>query len=481
MSADPGALFRRGNELIGQGRPDAALADFDAALRIAGPHMEILNSRGMALQVLGRLDEALADFERALALKPETSVLHANRGAVLMLQGRYQDAADSLKTAVGLQPDNPISWYNYALTLRDLERFDEALAGYDRALALQPAYPDALIGRGLVLMDLYRLDEARACFDAALTLQPDHPRARINAALRDLLAGDLAKGFAGYEWRWRNPPNAGWLRGFPRPLWLGQDDLRDKTLLLHAEQGLGDTLQFCRYAAVAADRGARVILEVQKPLRRLLSTLQGPAEVIARGEPLPSFDLHCPLMSLPLALGTVPAAVPYLKADSALTAKWRTRLNPGLKVGLVWSGNADLKNDRHRSIPLPRFAPLLTGANLHFISLQKDLRANDKEWIVRNGQLTHFSGELSDFADTAALIDAMDVVISVDTAVAHLAGALGKTVYILLPHVGVDWRWMTGRTDSPWYPTAQLLRQPAPGDWDSVITRLGAELARTLQ
>lgn len=469
MSADPSALFRRGNGLLAQGRAEAALAEFDTALRAAGPHADILNSRGIALRMLGRREEALADLDQALALSPDNPLIHANRGAVLTELDRHAEAAQSLAAAVRLDPGNAVTWHNYGNVLRDLDRLTEALAAYDRALALEPAQVDALIARALVLVDLHGLDDARDSLDRALALAPEHPKARLNAAIRDLLAGDLAKGFAGYEWRWRNPPNSAWARVFAQPLWLGREDIAGKTLLLHAEQGLGDTLQFCRYAPLAARRGARVVLEVQRSLVRLLSSLDAAVTVVAQGDPLPVFDLHCPLMSLPLAFGGIASDVPYIKAGAL---DWAARLPPGRRIGLAWSGNPALKNDRHRSIPLERFAPLLAAAPV--ISVQKDLRPGDAAFA--QGHIAHFGPDLADFADTAALLDQMDVVVSVDTAAAHLAGAMGKRVYILLPYVGIDWRWGIAGDRTPWYPTARLLRQPAPGDWDSVIARLVAEL-----
>ncbi len=468
---DPSTLYRRGNDFLAQGRPAEALADFDAALQAVGDHPDLLNSRGIALQMLERRDRALADFERAVALAPGNPLLHANRGAVLTEMGRHQDAAQSLGTAARLDPGNATTQHNFGNVLRTLDRTVEALAAYDRALALQPNYVDALIARGLASVDLHRLDEAKVNLDHALALAPDHPKAHLNAAIRDLLAGDLARGFAGYEWRWRNPPNSDWARGFAQPLWLGSEDIAGKTLLLHAEQGLGDTLHFCRYAAVAARRGARVVLEVQKPLVRLLSSLEGVAAIVAQGDALPAFDLHCPLMSLPLALGGIPHDVPYIKTPPS---GWATPLPPGKRIGLSWSGNPALKNDRHRSIALARFAPLLTGPSI--ISVQKDLRPEDAAFAA--GRIAHYGADLHDFADTAALISAMDVVVTVDTAAAHLAGAMGKPVYILLPYIGVDWRWGIAGDTTPWYPTARLLRQPEPGDWDSVIARLAAELSQ---
>ena len=485
LAANPGhvvARISRGNALLAHDRPKDALADFDEALGLMTPFLAALNSRGGALRMLGRLDEALSSFDLALSIQPNSAMVRSNRAIVLRELGRLDEALASVDEALRLQPDNAAFLYNRSDTLRELDRFDEALAGYDRALALHPTYPDALIGRGLALMNLRKLDQAQESFQRALALQPNDPKARYDAGLCALLAGDLAKGFTDYEARWGIPPNSGWKRDFAKALWLGKEDIAGKTLLLHGEQGLGDSLQFCRYATLAAQRGARVILEVQAPLKRVMKTLAGPAEVIAYGEPLPTFDLHCPLMSLPLAFGTtaatIPAHIPYLAADPQLVAQWRARLGDGGKrrVGLVWSGGALLKNNRNRSMPLARLAPLLTQ-DARFISLQKELRSGEAEWLAASARIAHFGAEQQDFADAAALASLMDVVVTVDTAMAHLAGALGKTVYILLPYVGVDWRWQLDRQESPWYPTARLFRQPSAGDWDSVIAQVGTALS----
>ena len=486
LAANPGhvvARISRGNALLAGDRPKEALADFDEALGLMTPFLAALNSRGGALRQLGRLDEALSSFDLALSIQPNSAMVHSNRGVVLRELGRLEGSLAAVDEAVRLQPDSPAFIYNRSDTLRELERYPEAIAGYDRALALLPNFADALIGRGLALMNARNLDQAQASFQSALALHPNDPRARLDASVCSLLAGDLAGGFPNYEARWLNPPNSGWKRDFAQPLWLGKEDIAGKTILLHGEQGLGDSIQFCRYATLVAERGARVILEVHAPLTRLMKSLAGPAQVIAYGETLPPFDLHCPLMSLPLAFGTtaakIPAVVPYLSAESQLVPRWQERLGAPKKkrrVGLVWSGGRLLKNDRNRSIPLPRLAPLLTH-DAQFVSLHKELRPGDAEWMAASGRISHFAGEQQDFADTAALINLMDVVVSVDTAVAHLAGAMGKQVYILLPHVGVDWRWRLEGDESPWYPTARLFRQPSAGDWDSAIARVGAALA----
>ena len=296
-----------------------------------------------------------------------------------------------------------------------------------------------------------------------------------------LTLGDFDAGWREYEWRWKTAAFAGKRRQFRAPLWLGDAPLSGKTILLHAEQGFGDTIQFIRYAPLLAGRGAKVICEVQGELRSLLSQFED-IDVIAEGGPLPRYELHCPLLSLPLAFatkpGTIPATVPYLAAPAERLAHWRDRLpQSGLRAGFVWSGSSSHKNDLNRSIPLARLAALFKDPPLRCFSLQTELRDTDAEAMRGLPNLVHLGGEIRDFADTAAVISLFDVVISVDTAVAHLAGALGKPVLILLPHAA-DFRWMRNRDDTPWYPTAKLLRQPAFGDWDSVIARLSDELRR---
>jgi hypothetical protein len=330
------------------------------------------------------------------------------------------------------------------------------------------------------LQCLDRLDEAAASFDRAIAVAPDLPEARWNKALLDLSRGDFASGLPGYEWRWRRGDAEG-LRNFTQPQWRGED-LDGRTILLHAEQGFGDTLQMVRYVPMVAARGGRVILEVPDALLPLLADLKGAAALLGRGSALPDFDLHCPLMSLPLAFGTtldtIPSDVPYLRAPTGRLNAWRARLDnlPCPRIGLVWSGKPSHKNDHNRSIPLATFAPAVRQTGLTFVSLQREYRDADRTDLARWPNLKRFDHALTDFADTAALIDQLDLVIAVDTAVAHLAGAMGKPLWVLLSHIQ-DWRWLLGHADSPWYPTARLLRQPQIGDWDSVIAKLTQDLA----
>jgi hypothetical protein len=354
-------------------------------------------------------------------------------------------------------------------------------------LRLDPHYLDALGNLGRVLSTVDRFEEADASYSALLQLRPDQVEAHANRAMARLRAGRLAEGWEEFEWRWKTWYMGPRARDLPRSLWNGEA-LGDRVILLHAEQGLGDTLQFCRYAPLVA-RGARVILEVQPPLHRLLSRLPGIDQVLARGQELPPFDLQCPLMSLPRAFGTtlesIPAETPYLTADPAEVDTWRERIGalPGLRVGLVWAGSQRKEEpelalvDARRSIALATLAPLARVPGVSFVSLQKGPPAAQAAHPPAGMMLTDFTAELHDMAATAALIMTLDLVISVDTAVAHLAGGLGKPVW-LLNRFDSCWRWLANRDDSPWYPTLRQFRQTTPGDWSSVVERVREELQR---
>jgi hypothetical protein len=343
---------------------------------------------------------------------------------------------------------------------------------------LRPNYPEAHNNLGAALYALGRPAEAEASYHEALRLRANYPEVHNNLAYALLLAGRFEEGWKEYEWRWKAKPLWIGARDFSAPLWRGEA-IGDRTILLHSEQGLGDTLQFCRYAPLVVC-GAGIILEVQAPLVRLLSRLAGVTEIVARGDGLPPFDLHCPLMSLPLAFGTtletVPAATPYLSADPALAANWQERLVglDGLRVGLVWAGRrwlnfpAAAAVDRRRSIALKVLAPLGEVSGVSFVSLQKDGPAAEAADPPHGLMLHDFTAYLHDFEDTAALIANLDLVISVDTSIAHLAGALGKPVW-LLNRFDTCWRWLLNRDDSPWYPTLRQFRQPRAGDWNSAV------------
>ena len=334
-------------------------------------------------------------------------------------------------------------------------------------------------------MSLRRYHDALVSYARALEIDPEHAEARWNDALCRLLLGDFDAGWRQYEARWDSQRLDVPRRVFPQALWLGADDVRGKRLLIHAEQGFGDTLQFCRYVALLAGNGAEIIVEVQPELKNLLRSLAGVDQLLAQGEALPPFDLQCPMLSLPLAchttLQSIPAVVPYLHAEPARLEYWQAQLGGQAlsipRIGLAWRGNAVQRNDP-RSLPFATITPLLT-APARFASLHIEIHDDDAAALAACDAVQFFGPQLKDFSDTAALIASLDLVITVDTAIAHLAGALGKPVWILLPF-NADWRWLTDRSDSPWYPSARLFRQTASGDWPGVITVVAEELSRLL-
>ncbi len=398
---------------------------------------------------------------------------------------RFQEGLTSYNQALTLNPKLAAAWYNRGNILRDLKRPQEALINYDQALSLYPDLPDAWYNRGIAFNELNRLQEAAESYDRAISLRPDYAEALFNKSLAKIMGGDYTEGWQLYEWRWKTVDfitidKTAW----PGTLWLGQQSLAGRTLLIHPEQGLGDYLQFIRYAPMAAEAGASVILEVPPALMSLIATLPGQFRLIPSGQQLPEADYHCPVMSLPLAFGTSIETIPartYLFPDSQKQTAWLQHLakSTALRVGLVWSGSASHKNDHNRSIPLQQLEPLL-ALPCEFHSLQKEVRTEDAAFMAHCGRIHNHQHQLGDFSDTAALTAAMDLIISVDTSVAHLAGAMGRKLWILLPYVP-DYRWMLDRSDSPWYPSATLFRQPAPADWHSVILTLRQQLEKYCQ
>jgi hypothetical protein len=385
-------------------------------------------------------------IRRAIAIRPDVAAYHSNLGSALRDAGQLDEAAESCRRAIAINPNHAKAHFNLGQTMRDLDRIDEAIALFEQAVALDPNYARAHYALGMML----------------------------------LLKGNLARGFREYEWRWQRDNFRSPRRDFPQPQWDGSP-LPGKTILLHAEQGMGDAIQLVRYAPLVAPRVGRVIVECHAPLVRSFNRVAGVSEVIAAGESLPPFDIHLPMLSLPLVMGTssieqIPHEVPYLHATDHDVAAWRQRLDDlrgRYKVGIMWAGNPRHQFDHLRSIPLETLAPLASMKDVVLISLQKDRPPGAGSQTF---ELIDRTSELRDFADTAALIANLDLVISVDTSVAHLAGAMGEPVWTLLARAP-DWRWMLDRDDSPWYPTMRLFRQRAGGDWDEVIARVAAALS----
>lgn len=529
------AHLNLGNALHRQGLPDEAIASYRRALRLVPRSAETHYNLGRVYAAEGKLDDATRSYRRAAALRPDYAEAHFNLGNVLQAAGQPDAARASYAQAVALKPDDAAAHNNLGAQFELAGQLEQALACYQRALALQPAFPEAHNNLGNVLLAEGRPDEAIASYtaaihgrpayaeahnnlgnalqatgrlddavqshDRALALRPDFADARWNKSFALLLQGDFAAGWPLFESRWELLRQHPEVATFDRPLWLGDAALAGRTLLVRHEQGLGDTLQMLRYVPRLAAQGARVVVQVPPALVALAAAVPGVAAVVAAGEPLPDHDLHCPCMSLPLAcrttLATIPADVPYLHLPDAVAVAWRARLGDPAhdpahdpaqsqsrppRIGLAWSGSAAHRNDRQRSLPLPLLRPLLAmPATFH--SLQKEYRPGEREQLAADGRLQDWSPDLGTLADTAGLIGQLDLVIAVDTAVAHLAGALGKPVWLLLP-AAPDYRWLLARADSPWYPTMRLFRQPAPGPpdraWAPVLQDLSAALASLL-
>jgi Flp pilus assembly protein TadD len=445
-------------------------------------HADALNLLGMLAGQTGRLDAAPNLIRRAIAICSTNVAYYNNLGNALTDAGSLDEAIAVYRQAIALGPQDAKAHYNMGVALERKRQLDEAIAAYRQAIRLQPDFAEAHNNLGNGLIDKGQLDEAIAACRQAIALKPDYAEAHKNLSVAMLARGDFQQGWEEYEWRWKCKGSLSPLGNLPQPRWDGRP-LEDRTLLLYTEQGLGDALQFIRYVPLVARRGGRIVLECQAELQRLFQTIAGGCQIVARGQPLPAFDLHCPLLSLPWVFGTtlasVPKEVPYLHPDAKDAGKWQHRLaghSPFVKVGLGWAGNPRNKTDRNRSITLARLAPLGQMPGVKAFSLQKGAAAAEAKTPPPGMELIDWTEELKDFADTAALIANLDLVIAVDTAVAHLAGAMGKPVWTLLPFVP-DWRWLLERQDSPWYPSMRLFRQPSSGDWNGVIAQVAEALS----
>jgi tetratricopeptide (TPR) repeat protein len=468
-----------GNALQELKQFDAAVASYDKAIALKPHYAEAYSNRGVALQELEQLDAAIASCDKAIALKPDYAEAYSNLGNALRELKQFDAAVASYDKAIAFKPHYAEAYSNRGVALQELKQFDAAVASYDKAIALKPHYAEAYSNRGVALQELKQLDAAIASCDKAIAFKPDYARPYWNKSLLLLLIGELIKGFNLYEWRWDEKGTIKWKRYFSQPLWLGGESLLGKTVLIHSEQGLGDTIQFSRYAKMVSDLGANVILEVQKPLVRLLKDLPGVSTLIAKGDPLPEFDLHCPLLSLPLALKTdlnsIPSAKSYLEAEAERVAYWKDRIKgDGLKIGIAWQGSYGTKVDVGRSFDLKLFKNIADLPNVQLISLQKGYGSEQLRNMPQGMQVVDLGEELDaagGFLDSAAVIMNLDLVITSDTALAHLAGALGIKTWVALKYVP-DWRWMLDRQDSPWYPSLKLYRQQKIDDWAPVFNQM---------
>jgi tetratricopeptide (TPR) repeat protein len=461
-------------------RLDEAIASYDQAININPGYFEAYSNRGNVFQDLKCHDEAILSFNCAIAINPEYAEVYSNRGISLRDLNRLDEALASYERAIAINPNYVEAFSNRGIALQNLNRLNEALTSYDKAIAINPNYFEAHVNRGNVLKDLKQLDEALASYDRAIAINPFYAEGYWNKSVVKILNGDYLDGWKLYEWRWRKEPLIHFYRTYHQPLWLGEQLIDGKTLLIYPEQGYGDYIQFIRYIKLIEKLGALVILELPAELISIISSFKGNFSIIENGNKLPDFDYHCPIMSLPLAfkttIKTIPAEVPYLYASTDRKKKWQQQLGTKIipRVGLVWSGSINHKNDFNRSISFETFGPLF-NLPVEFHCLQKEIRTNDEIALESNSKIIIHTDLLIDFSDTAALIETMDLVISVDTSVSHLAGALGKPVWILLPYAP-DYRWMLDKNDTPWYPTAQLFRQSKIGDWVSLINQIRDEL-----
>ena len=462
-------------------RNEEAMARCERVLSIDPRHARALACRGNALLHLKRYEAALASYEQALRIESRSADVLCNKGTALRFLKRFEDSLASYDAALALNESFAQAWMNRGSVLQNLHRYEQARASFDRAMRLRPDHATTWFNRGNLHYEMGDYDDAQSAYDRAIALDPDYAEAHFARASLYLAQGDFARGWPEYEWRLRDATLAHHYRAFAQPLWRGDEALAGKTILLHAEQGFGDTLQFCRFAHDVAALGARVLLEVPPVLHELMTSLDAPAQVLARGEPLPPFDYHCPLLSLPFALRIDPTRamprIPYLHADPRRADEWAQVLGEPrrMRIGIAWSGNPEHRNDHNRSLSLKTLAALF-DVDAEWISLQKAVREEDEAWLER-APLRRFDDELVDFADTAALMASLDLVIAVDTAVAHLAGALGRDLWILLSDPP-EWRWMRGREDTPWYPGARLFIQSSPGDWTRVVESVKQALGR---
>ena len=457
----------------------AGIECYDAAMSLRPQFAEAACDKGSALIELKRCAEAVESFDLALRWRPDYADAYVYRGNALMGLQEHARAVQSFEAGLAINPAFASGHLNLGNALLAMGDYEGALASYDRTIALRAQDAMAYSNRSGVLKHLHRFDEALRSCESAVALAPDFAFGHWNHSLLLLLLGDLRAGFEKYHWRWQTDTFQVIRRNFPQPMWLGQEDLKGQTVLIHTEQGLGDTIQFARYAQLLADRGARVVFEVEPALYDLLRTLPGVDTLVRQRDPLPAFDLYCPLMSVPIGCGTtlqtVPAAVPYLRTNPAKVWAWQDRLGSKThpRVGLVWSGSTTHQADHLRSLELSALLDALPSG-FDYISLQKEIRPADMAAVQASG-MAHVGDDLLTMDDTAALCACLDLVIAVDTSVAHLAGALGLPVWVLLPHMP-DWRWMLDRSDSPWYPSARLYRQRQHGDWSAPLAQVRADL-----
>jgi tetratricopeptide (TPR) repeat protein len=484
LQSDPAlvsAYYNLGSIFQETGKREEALTYYQKALQLDPALADAWNAAGIIYYEKGEAEKAATCYRRALELDPALADAYYNLGKVLWDGGESDGAMTYYRKALQLNPNSAEVYNNLGFCLQEQGHYDEALAYFQRAIGIAPHFAQAYYNLALYHHDRNLVDEALRYYRKAIELNADFTDAHWNMACALLLSGNFTQGWKEYEWRWKLKDHRG--HTFTRPQWDGSD-IKGRTILLHAEQGFGDAIQFIRYAPLVAKRGARVVVQCPKELVSLLGKVEGVEQVVADGGQLPDFDLQCPLLSLPRVFGTtlknIPVEIPYITADPLLNRKWENRVQREgirLRAGLVWTGRTKAKRERGRSCSLDLFSALARFDEVTFYSLQKGEGAEQAKTPPKDMKLIDYTEEIHDFSDTAAFIENLDLVISIDTAVSHLAGALGKPVWTLLPFVP-DWRWMLNRDDSPWYPTMRLFRQPSPGDWEAVVKNIAWELGR---
>jgi Flp pilus assembly protein TadD len=470
-----------GNALRDKGFSSEAIAAYRNAVRLKPDYPEAHFNLGVALRQQGLIDDAIAAYRNACHFKPKFADAYNDLGSALREKGSLDEAVVALREAVRLKPDLHKAYNNLGNVLHEKGELDDAIIAFRAALRIKPDIAEVHSNLGNVLRDRGMVEEAIDALRQSLRLKPDFAEAHYNLGLVYLLKGEFARAWPEYEWRWRCKSIPSPRGEFDAPRWDGAA-LDGRTILLHSEAGFGDTIQFVRYAPMVASRGGKVVLECQAPLLRLMRGMPGVEQVVSTTEPLPHFDVHCPMMNLPHAfrttMETIPATVAYLRADPSLIESWRARVGPDdgqLKVGLIWAGNLRFRLDRTRSLQLDQLAILGRAAGIKFYSLQKGPPGEQAKKPPSGMQLINIGPELNDFSDTAAVMSSMDLILSTDTSVAHLAGALGLPVWVMLQFMP-DWRWLLEREDSPWYPTMRLFRQTTWGNWADVVERVGNAL-----
>ena len=474
-----GAYYNLGVILQEKRQFDEAITNYQKVLKLNSNNADTYNNIGIILQEKGLRDEAAVYFRRAIKLNPDFAGAYYNLGVILQEIGQSDDSIPYYEKAIELNPTCALAYINLGTALQEKGQLDEAVNYYEKAIKFNSTSAMAYTNLGHVFEEKTEVDKSITYYQKAIQIDANLVYAHWNLSFAFLLSGKFEQGWEKYEWRWKLKDDVH--RNFSQSLWDGSD-IKGRTILLYTEQGLGDMIQFIRYAPLVAQRTGKVIVECQKELRSLFQGVEGIHQVITRGEQSPNFDVQCPLLTLPLifntALESIPANVPYICVDFKLVEAWRSKINlcnSKLKIGLVWAGRPTHKRDRYRSCPLSEFAPLSSLNNIIFYSLQKGEASKQARDAPDGMEFIDYTEELNDFSDTAAFIENLDLLISVDTSVAHLAGALGKPVWTLIPFTP-DWRWMLNREDSPWYPSMRLFRQPALGDWNSVIKKVLAQI-----